>query len=394
MCCSSSKNRFSYLILCCSLLWIASNRIEAFSITPTVGFASSWKHKNHNVAAPERVVARFAAKPADSQPFDALEQATESVIKEAFHSSERFDWIVYVDQSKASLERGGVATLDAFMGLVPSRKISVKAAMFPKPPKGKGPYIRCVPVRQSGEYTAFEVSNVNSVEKVYRVLTKHMGLSGIQIQTCDCLKLKYKGTGYLEAKKPPLAIEAYNRALELEVSSQDGVILFMRAAAHAALAATHRDVLQGMLNELKVMVPSKPTMRGMYALAAHEAGLTNAILRKIRHDTRRQEKQLSRIQFRHGLFQHAMLMALEDAQKATVLLPNYAPAWERAGSILSDLWRLDESLECYQKAQQLDSSLKLKPAFDRIRKRQKLVTDAKSYEWAEEPLRLALDAKG
>ena len=25
------------------------------------------------------------------------------------------DWLVYVDQSKASLERGGVATLDAFM---------------------------------------------------------------------------------------------------------------------------------------------------------------------------------------------------------------------------------------------------------------------------------------
>ena len=90
------------------------------------------------------------------------------------------DWIVYVDQSKASLERGGVATLDAFMGLATSESVSVKAAIFPKPTKGKGPFIRCVPVggqnNNDDMHVAFEVSNVNSVEKVYRVLTKHMGL--------------------------------------------------------------------------------------------------------------------------------------------------------------------------------------------------------------------------
>lgn len=85
---------------------------------------------------------------------------------------------MYVDQSKASLEKGGVATLDAFMGLAPSDKVLVKAANFPTkpPPKGKGPFIRCVPMKPGGS-TALEVSNVNSVEKVYRILTKHMGLS-------------------------------------------------------------------------------------------------------------------------------------------------------------------------------------------------------------------------
>ena len=89
----------------------------------------------------------------------------------------RQDWIVYVDQSKASLERGGVATLDAFMGIAPTNSVSVMAAILPKPPKGKGPYVRCVPLKRQTKFSAFEVSNVNSVEKVYRILTKHMGLS-------------------------------------------------------------------------------------------------------------------------------------------------------------------------------------------------------------------------
>ena len=225
-------------------------------------------------------------------------------------------------------------------------------------------------------------------------MTTWMMTQGITIQMCDCLKLKYKGTGYLEANKAALAIDAYSRALELKVPSQDGVVLFMRAAAHVAMAATQRDVLLGILSELKSMVPTKSNMRSMYALAAHEPGLTTAILRKIRQDTRQQEKQLSRIQLWHGLYQHAMLKALEDALKATVLLPKYAPAWERAGSILSDLWRLEESLECYEKAQLLDPSLELEPAFECIRKRQDLVSNAKSLGWPEEPLRLALDAKG
>ena len=222
----------------------------------------------------------------------------------------------------------------------------------------------------------------------------HPYTQGITVQMCDCLKLKYKGTGYLEAKKVPLAIEAYNRALELGVPSQDGVILFMRAAAHAALAVTQRGVLLDMLSELKSMVPPKSSLRVLYDLAAHESSFTHAIFRKIRHDTQKQEEQWGRIQFWHGLYQHSMLKALEDALKATQLLPTYAPAWERAGSILSDLWRLEASLECYEKAKQLDPSLDFEPAFDCIRMRQQLVADATLLGWADEPLRLALDAKG
>jgi hypothetical protein len=48
------------------------------------------------------------------------------------------DWTVYIDQSKASLDRGGSATLDAFVGLAPNT-VQVLPANLPKLSKAKGP---------------------------------------------------------------------------------------------------------------------------------------------------------------------------------------------------------------------------------------------------------------
>jgi hypothetical protein len=52
------------------------------------------------------------------------------------------DWTVYVDQSKASLDQGGNATLDAFVGLAPNT-VQVLPAILPKLSKAKGPLVRC-----------------------------------------------------------------------------------------------------------------------------------------------------------------------------------------------------------------------------------------------------------
>jgi len=221
-----------------------------------------------------------------------------------------------------------------------------------------------------------------------------MGITSITLQTCDCLKLKYKGNGYLEDAKINEAIESYNRALELRVPSQEGVILFMRAAAHAALAASQRLILQEMVKDLGEMVPTRPTLRTMYALAARESSLTTALLRRILNDSKTQEQQMRRIQYWHGLYQHALMKALEDALGATELLPAYAPAWERAGSILSDLWRLEESVEFYQRAMELDPLLLLEDTLDQVRVRQKLIVDAALIASSEDKLRLGLDVKG
>ena len=84
------------------------------------------------------------------------------------------DWIVFVDHSKPSLEKGAAATLDAFLSLAPASRVTVKAAFLPKQPKSGGqPWVRCVSVEKS---IAMEIFGVDSVDKVYRILTKHMGL--------------------------------------------------------------------------------------------------------------------------------------------------------------------------------------------------------------------------
>jgi hypothetical protein len=119
---------------------------------------------------------------------------------------EKKEWIVYVDQSKNSLDRGGSATLDAFLALAPNDIVTVHAAYFPPSTKHtkstRGPCIRCIAMMHHHEEddhrpptissqlsvtkhpdnygkrtdipNSFDVGNVDSVDKVYRILTKYM----------------------------------------------------------------------------------------------------------------------------------------------------------------------------------------------------------------------------
>jgi hypothetical protein len=94
------------------------------------------------------------------------------------------DWTVYIDQSKASLDRGGSATLDAFVGLAPST-VQVLPAILPKLSKAKGPLVRCV--SQIPGRPSLDISNVDSVDKVYRILTRHMGVA-VSTSSIDYLR--------------------------------------------------------------------------------------------------------------------------------------------------------------------------------------------------------------
>ena len=73
-----------------------------------------------------------------------------------------------MDQSKAGLDKGAGATLDAFWGLAPSSQVKVIPAVITKT-KAKGPAVRCISVNRS-----FDVGNIDSVDKVFRILNKHM----------------------------------------------------------------------------------------------------------------------------------------------------------------------------------------------------------------------------
>lgn len=191
-----------------------------------------------------------------------------------------------------------------------------------------------------------------------------------------------------------MAIMAYNRALETGVAIQEGIVLLMRATAYMQRAARHKQELKEIVQELLGIVPSMYTLRFMYDVAMRQPILANALFRKIVLDTEKQDEQYRKMQFRHGLYQYALLEAAQDALRATQLLPNYTESWIRAAEILTELWKLNESSQYYERAIELDPSLssKITPLIKRLGVRQELLDSARVFGWSDEILRLALDA--
>lgn len=305
------------------------------------------------------------------------------------------DWEIYVDQSKAGLEKGAAATLDAFLGLAPP-SVKVLPAVFPKSTKNRMPLIRCVSLRQPKDLFrssgGLEVTNVDSVDKVFRVLTKHMKVTS-QWTACECLKWKYKGNGHLEANELAQAIDAYDNALACDWTDQKGTILLMRATAHLRRASAHKELLTAQVRELSDNVPELESLMILYQQASDNPTLAANVLQKIANDAQTMEAVFARTKYRHGLYQFALLHAAQDALQATRLLPNNSKSWLRAGEILSELWKLNESLGYYELALQLNPDLEntVLPIMDGLQKRKELYDAARAYGWSEDTLRFALD---
>ena len=314
------------------------------------------------------------------------------VDKRLTHSLNSQEWEVYVDQSKQSLERGASATLDAFVGLSPP-EVRVIPAIIAKT-KAKGPIVRCIAL--DDQNNCFEASNVDSVDKVYRILTRHMRVQGVDASARECLKWKYKGNGHLEEGEASLAIDAYNQALATGFSEQEGIVLLMRATAYLKLASIHQQELQELVGDLSRSVPDTTSLQLLYEEAARHPSIAMALFERVISDSKAQDRKFRTLKFRHGLYQYALLHAARDSLRATQLLPNYSNVWLSAGEILSELWKLKESAKYYEKAYELDPSLtdSLSPVVARLRKRQELLDSARAYGWSEDTLRLALDVAG
>jgi tetratricopeptide (TPR) repeat protein len=213
------------------------------------------------------------------------------------------------------------------------------------------------------------------------------------MRTCECLKWKYKGNGYLEAGKSSSAIEAYDNALATNTPEQEGITLLMRANAYMQRATSHRIRLKETVNQLLEMVPDSETLYTVYEKFGEEPALANSLFRRVLSDTAKQETKFRQTQYRHGLYQYALLQAAQDALRSTQLLPTYSDAWRLTGDILSALWKLKESGQYYVRAIELDNSLSesLLPVIKRLQKRQSLLDNARAYGWSEDTLRLALD---
>jgi hypothetical protein len=106
---------------------------------------------------------------------DAFSVPNNGVLSEALVSFARDDalieWDVYVDQSKASVLRGSTATLDAFVGLSPPT-VEIHPCVIAASPRNRSPTVRCS--SRTDPQKLLEISNVDSVDKVFRILTKHL----------------------------------------------------------------------------------------------------------------------------------------------------------------------------------------------------------------------------
>jgi tetratricopeptide (TPR) repeat protein len=216
---------------------------------------------------------------------------------------------------------------------------------------------------------------------------------GISKNTCESLKWKYKGNGHLEAGQLEYAIEAYDKALAVVVPGQEGIVLLMRATAYQQRASKHREKLKEILDDLMALVPDTDSLLELFQATANQPELANAVFRKLLLDTNLQESKFRQTQYRHGLYQYALLQAAQDSLRATQLLPTYPESWRKAGEILSDLWKLKESAMYFERAMELDASLSrsIQPVIERLQKRQELIGNVRAYGWSEDALRLALD---
>jgi len=305
-------------------------------------------------------------------------------------------WDVYICQSKQSKERGASATLDSFQALVPSSSndivINIHPAILSKT-KAKGPNVRCI--QKTPPYKAFEVNNVNDVDKVYRILVKHMNIPDISTKARDCLKYTYQGNAHLEKNELTAAISSYNSALDTQYEPQEGMLLLLRATAYLKRAFQHQDILRQTVTDLGEVVPEPASLGRLYQLAETHPSLAKSIFNKVLTDTKIQDKQFRQTKYRHGLYEYALLHAAQDSLRSTQLLPHHAKTWLRAGDALAELRKLKESAMYYEKAIELDPTLKdrLEPVIERLKRSQEFLDKARGW-WSSDTLRLALDVAG
>jgi len=377
----------------------------------------------------EEDIAREVRGEKQQTPVSTTAAAAAAAVAASDDDDTLYEWDVYVCQSKPCKERGAGATLDAFVGLAPPQ-VKVHPAIISKS-RGKGPIVRCVKREQQqppqqqqhqlkqqrempdgntsekekddediegvgGDLDAFEASAVDSVDKVYRILTKHMSLEGVDSTACECLKWNYQGNNHLEQGEVSKAIDCYGRAIGTGYADQEGVVLLMRSTAYLKRAFEHQRELRKVVDELQRIVPEPESLQMLFATAQANPSLARALHQRVLSDRRKQDRQFRQIKFRHSLYEYALLHAAQDSLRATQILPHYAKTWLRAGDSLAELRKLREAASYYEKAMEIDPTLveTLMPVVERLRKSQEFLDQARSLGWPEDTLRLALDVAG
>ena len=282
--------------------------------------------------------------------------------------------------------------------------------------KGKGHTVRCIQRKRTTSeiLSAFEVTNVDSVDRVYRIMTQHMKLNGINIKICECMTSYIEANRYLEEGEINLAITLYDQALATaaatissgglmntssppSTSQQQlplrGSILMKRARAYLRRATNHRVILRTLVKDLSdTSQPIKSIMMLYQSTVAHPQ-LSSSIFNRIAGDTKVQAAKYKQVKYRHDMYEFALLHAVQDSLEATQLISHNVNSWLLAGECLAELRKLKESNQYYHRALEIDPSMKetLINVMEKNRCGQEFMDTARANGFSGDTLRLALD---
>ena len=343
-----------------------------------------------------------------------------------------YTWDVYVSQlppqsNKNKEQRGGVIIpttsdlIQTFISLTPmSETITAHPVIFQNnnnnKQKGKGHTVRCIQRKRTTSeiLSAFEVTNVDSVDRVYRIMTQHMKLNGINIKICECMTSYIEANRYLEEGEINLAITLYDQALATaaatissgglmntssppSTSQQQlplrGSILMKRARAYLRRATNHRVILRTLVKDLSdTSQPIKSIMMLNQSTVAHPQ-LSSSIFNRIAGDTKVQAAKYKQVKYRHDMYEFALLHAVQDSLEATQLISHNVNSWLLAGECLAELRKLKESNQYYHRALEIDPSMKetLINVMEKNRCGQEFMDTARANGFSGDTPRLALD---
>mmetsp|Transcript_1184 Transcript_1184/g.4995 ORF Transcript_1184/g.4995 Transcript_1184/m.4995 type:complete len:373 (+) Transcript_1184:88-1206(+) len=222
-------------------------------------------------------------------------------------------------------EKGSGATLASFIGLIPDDNVLVSGVgCLGK--CNKGPNIQIM--HRNG--TWYELNRVDSVDKVYRILTDHLQCR-VSPAAAECLQHNFEGNAHLDRNEVTQAIASYNKAIDAGFKDQEGVILVMRSTAYLQRAFSHRIDVRNTLDRNADFQKMEAAIIAAFTAAMELPYWTNTMLRLILSIGEAQAETYHNLKLHHGLYEFAVLQATDDAVRATQLLPNYSKCWLRAG---------------------------------------------------------------
>ena len=382
----------------------------------TAAFGFSFRHINHqDLLTSSRSVAAASTTSINMESGSSSISATSAISSTTTRNNIELDgisWEVYVSQANKNNKDKGVlsasSVMESFTAFSPSPGvIKVNSAIFSKQPKPgvtnkiKGHLVRCIQKKDDLTLSAIEINNVDTIEKVYRIVTEHMRLTTVNSKACECMKFYFQGNESLEEEgNPSKAIALYNRALSLadkhtRQTSQlpKGSILMKRARAYLQRAANHRKILRLLVKDLTDTVPSASTMKILYQTAASHPELSASIFQRLAGDSKVNQGKFRQIRYRHDMYEFALLHATQDSLQATQLLPKTASTWYLAGECLAELRKLNESNQYYVRALALDPSMKdvLTTLMEKNKSSQEYIDAARAGGFSGDTLRLAMD---